>query len=143
MKTATFNFFSVIVMCGLTFQSCSKYEYGPEFTVLTKKQRVTNSWEVDRAYDDGDDVTSSYDEYDLILNRDQSATLTATYGGSDTQVIFATNGTWEFLDQGGQLYLDMEDDDADQTYFILRLTEDELWLREKGDDLELHLIPSK
>lgn len=143
MKTATFNLFSVIVVCGLALTSCSKYEYGPEFTLLTKKQRVTNSWEVDRAYENGDDVTSSYEAYDLVLSKDQSATLTATYGGSDAQVIFATNGTWEFLDQGGQLYLDMENDDADQTYFILRLTDDELWLREKGDDLELHLKPSK
>jgi hypothetical protein len=37
----------------------------------------------------------------------------------------------------------MANDDADQTFFILRLTDDELWLREKGDDLELHLKPSR
>lgn len=143
MKTIKFKFFSALMMCGLVLASCTKYEYGPEFTLLTKKQRVTNSWEVDRAYEDGNDVTSSYDEYDLVLNKDQSARLTATYGNSGTQVIFQTDGTWEFLDKGAQLYLDMENDDADQTFFILRLTDDELWLREKGDDLELHLKPSR
>ena len=39
------------------------------------------------------------------------------------------------------LRLDFENDNADQIYQILRLKEKELWIKEKGGDDELHLIP--
>jgi hypothetical protein len=37
--------------------------------------------------------------------------------------------------------MDFENDDADRTYQILRLKEDEMWLREIGGEDELHLMP--
>ena len=39
------------------------------------------------------------------------------------------------------LSFDFENNAADAIYEILRLKENELWLREKGGDLELHLAP--
>ena len=50
-----------------------------------------------------------------------------------------TNGTWAVQNDDEELVLDFEDNAADGTYQIRRLTESQLWLHKVGDDLELHL----
>lgn len=41
-------FLAATVITVLNFQSCSKYEDGPSFSLRTKKARVTGDWEVVR-----------------------------------------------------------------------------------------------
>ena len=77
------------------------------------------------------DVTSAFSQYELKLTRDRDAELTAQYTLGAIIFEFETNGTWDF-----------ENNDADETYEILRLKENELWLREKDGDLELQLVPA-
>jgi len=45
----------------------------------------------------------------------------------------------EFSNQKENIVLDMENDGADETYQILKLKENELWLRELGGEIELQL----
>ena len=91
--------------------------------------------------DGSDDVTSAFDQYELRLSRERDATLIARYSLGEIEFEFSTNGTWEFQNHSEDLRLDFENDAADETYEILRLKDKELWLREKGEDLELHLVP--
>ena len=81
----------------LSMASCKKYEEGPAISLTSRSERVANTWTIDRAIADGNDVTSE------------------------------------------ELVLDFENDDADGTYQIRRLTEAELWIHKIGDDLELRL----
>jgi hypothetical protein len=67
------------------------------------------------------------------------ANLQADYTVFGITVSTETTGTWAFANDQEQLVLDFEDDLADGTYIINRLTQSELWLRKVGEDLELRL----
>ncbi|MDD4149431.1 MAG: hypothetical protein PHE33_05325 [Bacteroidales bacterium] len=38
--------FTVLVLMGMGFNSCKKYEEGPSFTLLTATNRITGTWEL-------------------------------------------------------------------------------------------------
>jgi hypothetical protein len=120
---------------------CGKYEDGPDFSLRSRKERIANTWQVEKATDGGNDVTSSFDQYELQMLRDGAATLAALYHIGDLSFEFQTNGTWDLVNKDEDLQLDFENNAADETWEILRLKEKELWLHEKDGDLELHLIP--
>ena len=141
MKSAIKNLSIPILALTLSITSCKKYEEGPMISLRSKKERMANTWKVVKATDDGKDITSSYDQYDLQMLTDGDASIAAIYTIGDISFEFETNGTWDFNDNKEELELDMENDKADLAYNILKLKEDELWLREKGTAVELHLEP--
>ena len=120
--------------------SCKKYDDGPMFSLRSKTERISNTWRVDKASNGGNDVTSSFDQYELQLLSNGDATLAALYSLGSLSFEFETTGTWSFEDSKEDLRLDFENDAADRTYEILRLKEDELWLQDNGGGLELHLV---
>ena len=120
---------------------CKKYEDGPAVSFRSKKARIANTWRVEKALNGSEDVTSDFDQYELQMLTNGNATLSALYHLGDLSFEFQTNGTWSLENNNEDLRLDFENDAADETYEILRLKEDELWLRTKSKDLELHLTP--
>lgn len=130
-----------VVFCALSLVSCSKYEEGPAISLRSKKERVSNTWKIENAYRSGEDVTEDYDQYTLTMTKDGDARLVAIYTSGAFTFEYETNGTWKFENSKEVLVLDFEDNDADNKYQILKLKEDELWLREQGGEDELHLIP--
>jgi len=137
---ATASILALITLGTLT--GCGKYDDGPEFSLRSRKERVANTWRVESAMKGGSDVTSSFNQYELKMTKDGDAVLTANYALGELTFEFDTNGTWDLVNKDEDLKLDFENNDADDTYMILRLKEDELWMREKGGDLELHLKPN-
>lgn len=127
------------IITTVLFAGCKKYEEGPAVSLRSKKARMENTWEIDRAYNrDGEDITDEYDEYELRMTKDGDAELRAEYFG----VSVDTEGTWEFEDNKEEVRLDFENDDADRLYHILRLKEDELWLEDHDGGDELRLKPA-
>ncbi|MEX1132952.1 MAG: hypothetical protein WEC15_06995 [Flavobacteriales bacterium] len=118
---------------------CSKYDDGPGVSLVPRTERVANTWVIDRATADGENVTADYNQYVLGLTTDNAATLEAEYTVFGIDVSTETTGTWAFASDQEQLVLDFEEDLADGTYIINRLTQSELWLRKVGEDLELRL----
>ena len=118
---------------------CKKYEDGPGISLLPKVNRLDNNWEVDKAYDEGKDVTNSYDQYTLKLTKDGLASLTAKYDYGAFSYEGTTEGTWEFENNKQDIKLDFEDDNADATYKILKLKSNELWIQERAGTVELRL----
>lgn len=141
MKSVIKNLSIPVLALTLSITSCKKYEEGPMISLRPKKERIANTWIVAKATKDGKDITNSYDQYDLQMLTDGDAKLVAIYTIGDISFEFETDGTWDFKDNKEELALDMENDNADRTYDILKLKENELWLREKGTDVELHLEP--
>ncbi|MBP6311779.1 MAG: hypothetical protein KA408_05885 [Flavobacteriales bacterium] len=129
--------FSLILLLAVT--ACKKYDDGPAISLTSRTERVANTWVIDQATADGNNVTSDFDNYVLTLTSDGDATLLATYTVFGADFTFDTNGTWNFQNSDEELVMDFENDAADGTYQIRRLTETQLWLRQVGDDLELHL----
>ncbi len=139
---ATTLMLSLAIFGSIGLSSCSKYEDGPMISLRSKKERIANTWKVEKAMDKGSDVTGSFDQYKLEMLSDGKASLAALYSLGDLTFEFETIGTWSLENSSEDLKLDFENNAADQTYEILRLKEKELWLREKGGSLELHLEPA-
>jgi len=130
---------SITALILIFSTSCKKYEDGPLVNLTSKNQRVANTWTVDRAYDNGQEVTDDFDNYELYTTIDGDAKLEADYSFGSVRFEYETNGTWSFEDSKENLSLDFENDDADNKFQILKLTEDEMHLREIGGDLEIQL----
>jgi hypothetical protein len=130
-----------MMMAAAFTSGCKKYEEGPLISLRPKKERVSNTWKIEKAFDNGKDVTSEYDEYDLYLAESGYAKLTATYDYGIFTFSGSTEGTWKFESNEENLRLDFENNDADAVYRILRLKEKELWLEEAGNGRTLHLQP--
>ena len=137
MKKQGFKALGILftVVIGLT--SRSKYEENPAISLQTKKTRIANTWVVAEAYNEGNDVSSDYDQFELYMSKDGDATLQAEYYFNDIKITTETDGTWKFEDSKETLALDYENNDADATYQILKLTSSEMWLLAEGDNLEL------
>ncbi len=132
---------SAAVLVGIAFfglTACNKYEDGPKISLRSKKERVANTWVIEKAIRNGNDVTDEYTIYTLTTSKDGDAKLNAAVTGSFT---YTTDGTWEFNSNKENLIFDYENNNADNTYQILKLKEDELWIREVGGEDELHLQP--
>lgn len=140
MKTIT-----IILALALLIpmSSCKKYEDNPLVVLGSKKERVANTWKIEKAYKDGEDITDNYEQYSIYFSKNGDSKIVANYSYGDFSAEFETDGTWMFKDNKETIEVDYENDDADNEYQILRLTEKELWLREKGNEIELHLIPSQ
>lgn len=122
--------------------SCKKYEDGPYVSLIPKKERVANTWIIENAYENGNEVTDNYDQYELFLSKDGDTKLVAIYTFGDFTAEFETDGTWMFENNQETITVDYENNDADNSYQILRLQEKSLWVREKGGEIELHLKPA-
>ncbi len=131
----------IALAATLLSTGCKKYEDGPAFSLRSKKERIANTWRVEQALNGSQDVTSNFDQYELQMLTSGNATLSALYTLGDLSFELQTNGTWSLENSNEDLRLDYENNDADETYKILRLKEDELWLRTMDNGLELHLIP--
>lgn len=129
----------MILGAAMALTACKKYEEGPLIQLTPRDERVANTWEFESAYEDGEDVSDDFDQYELYLASDGDAELTAEYTFLGVDYVTETDGTWSFENNDENLLLNFEDDSQDNEYQILRLTNDELWLRELGNDLELHL----
>lgn len=138
MKNTFFKitvFFSVL---ALTASGC-KYEDGPFISLRSKKDRVANVWVIEKAFNNGNDETSDYEQYELDLNKDGKAKLTSNYKSGGFTFSFSTEGVWVFENKKNDIRFDFDDDDADMVYEILRLKENEFWIKEKGGTRELQL----
>lgn len=132
----------VIASLAVAAFSCDKkYEDGPAVSVMSRKERVANYWKIQKAIENGEDISEDYDQYDLYLTKNGDATLTANYSYGTFTFSSTTNGSWTLQNDDTELEVDFENNDADETYQILKLEEKELWLRAKGKELELHLVP--
>lgn len=131
----------MLIALGALGFSCKKYEYGPEFSLQTKKERVSNNWRVAKAVQNGNDVTDNYEGYEYSLNQAGDATLRFTYRTLGQEYVELTGGTWIFQNNKEKIYMNFADDSKDATFLITKLYENELWIRNDADNVELHLIP--
>lgn len=124
-KTIFFSVLSLIV--ATTFlSSCSKYDEGSKFTLLTKKSRMVNNWHLTSITQDGVSLNMSGILLDLNLMKDGSATTTLSYTVLGQTFTDVTNGTWEFNADKSKLVLTETGATVTDEYTILKLTKDEM-----------------
>lgn len=135
MKTNIYTL--LILFCGIlmpTLESCQKYEEGPSISFRTKKERLSNRWEVDNYKINGSDFTS------LATSYDETFSKSGAY--SYTWSLFSGEGTWAFQNNDMEIKLTGNDDQSSRTLYILKLEEKSFWYyyTKDGDRHEFHMI---
>jgi hypothetical protein len=139
MKTIT-CVAAIVLMLG----GCTKYENGPDFSVLSKKERLSNNWTVNEAIHlsgDGGSFQNYYEGYQFNIGQDEKYTLFFRPNGIG---YYTEGGTWK-LSEDKLSFTTTCSTGGGITYHILRLAHNELWVRftDDGNEWELHLFPKQ
>jgi hypothetical protein len=117
----------------LNFQSCSKYDENPAFSLSSKKSRLVGEWEVVKV----DGQTSTYDitfEFEDDNDFTQSVSYTYSYYGQTYTYNYDYTGTWEWGD--GKESIEVTIDGSKEDWEISKLTKDEMKLGYDGLEVE-------
>ena len=131
----------VSLIAGLLILSSGcKYQDGPFLSLLSREARIANVWKVAAATDEnGDDATGDFDNWTYTFNEDGTATLTYTLTVLGSTQDINLNGDWNLVDNDANLQILLEDVTGlitvNEEYLITRLTDNELWLQDKTDEL--------
>lgn len=120
---------------------CKKYEDGPTISFVSRKTRISNTWKIESATKNNADYTTTINtllpglKYDI--NKNGSITSSITLNGTS----ITQTGAWTFQSNDEELKVSFPNT-TDVVYLILRLKQDELWLKEikNGDTYEYHFI---
>ena len=134
-KKSCFKTFVLLFICLQFIISCSKYDDGPYFSLLTAKQRISRQWKVEYTINLATGTTHSADYDGWLLSFNKSGSFSQTVIYNQQQSVY--QGKWEFL---GKNQIKLEYPGSPQSmiefYTIIRLTKKELWLR--NDSEEFH-----
>lgn len=136
-----------VVVSVLMLTSCSPYEEGPAISLRSRTERLCNEWRLTRLYINGTEQTlSSFDQQTTLEFKD-NGTVNYSYAVMDsTAIVITGSGTWEFNDDETEVFTTITytlGGTEKDTFKILRLKEEELWLEnnEDGDVVETHYEP--
>jgi hypothetical protein len=120
---------SVLLMFALTMvavTSCNKYEEGSNFSLLSAKARLVNTWTLTKVEYNGNDVTGSYPGVKTELKKDNTYTTTFTLGSLSTQ----ESGTWDFNSDKTALIITPNGETANDAATIVMLKNNMLKLKD-------------
>lgn len=120
--------FLALALVTVALASCGKYSDGPEFTVLTKKMRITGEWDTKTIIDS--DGTTTDDTSNDTFTMEKDGTYRANYG------TVSVNGSWEFTSDKEKIRVTYTNGSLSYTedYTIKRLTNKELWFTNSDGD---------
>lgn len=129
----------VMLMSTLTFESCSKYEEGPNMSLRSKKARLANTWKIDKTFKNGVEETWTEQEQDYFSNStwtfDKDNTLVIHYEWSEVSysTVIDVTWTWAFSDDDMEILFTSGKEKSTVTYLGQTITnesdlsEDENW----------------
>lgn len=134
----------LMIATFLFLTSCNKYEEGPSISFRSKTERLCNIWKPVKILVNGSETILSSDQQKTTIEfqKDGDVFITVYYLG----IAVAQTGQWEFYDNSEKIILTMNTDDdtpSRDTLTILKLMEEELWLKKEinSDILEYHFEP--
>lgn len=141
MKTIKILSLAMLAMVFVMGSAC-KYEEGPALSLRTKTARLTGTWKVEKwVSSNGTESTpDSNDNSTWTLDKDNNVTIKTEIFGQTATI----DGTWDWINskEGIRVTLDFGSFGSDtEDYTILRLKNDELWIKDKDGD-QTHLIPA-
>lgn len=133
------SFLFLFIISTTLLVSCEKNTRDFLFGTTTT-DKLTKKWKITSATFEGNDVTFNYDNYLLTFSQEGVVDLIADFKPNLSFSKYKTSGKWFFLNDQKKLLLDFENNEADVVYQILKLKDDEIWLKKEGEPLELHFI---
>ncbi|OQC43867.1 MAG: hypothetical protein BWX61_01114 [Bacteroidetes bacterium ADurb.Bin035] len=135
----------LMIATFLFLTSCNKYEEGPSISFRSKTERLCNIWNLVKYIYNGSGAIVSPDQMETTIEfqKDGDVFITSVSLGITT---VSKTGQWEFYDNSEKIILTMNTDDdtpSRDTLTILKLMEEELWLKKEinSDILEYHFEP--
>lgn len=119
-KTTQKLVLALTIVTALNFVSCGKYEDGPNFSLRTKKARLSGEWEVIRI----GNINFPSEGYSIEMEFSKDGDFELSY--SYFTYSYSERGEWEF--SGDKEELELTIDNEIQKFEILRLTNKELWM---------------
>ena len=119
----------------LSLGSCKKYaEDTVVIPVVSKTERVSNTWKVENYKVNGTDFTSLVTSY--------SETFTKEKAYSYDWGLFNGSGSWAFQNSDNEIKLTGSDDQSSRTLVILKLEEKTFWYyyMDGDDKKEYHMV---
>src|ERR1044072_2261533 len=88
----------LFIACSFLFLfSCSKYPDGPSISFRTAKSRLTNTWIINTAYENGEEKTADFNAafagYTLTIEKDGGYSLSYSPFSIGN---YSESGTWTF-----------------------------------------------
>ena len=127
----------VVILSVVTFESCGRYENGPEFSFRSAKSRIVGEWYLaDLLVNDKHEQTlfDMESSSELTLNDDGTFLYNKVQAVKSPQELV---GEWSFGEDKTELVLiqlDSINGDSERMYKITRLSKDELWLVNGSDE---------
>jgi hypothetical protein len=123
---------SLVAMLALTavVTSCSKYEEGSNFSLISAKGRVAGDWTLTSYTVDGVDFTSSAGVFNITFEKDGTYAGTAVYTVLGTPFTDNFSGTWEFNSDKTTVSLLETGATAAEVYTIIELKNKEMKLQQ-------------
>ncbi|MDD2635088.1 MAG: hypothetical protein PHW82_06270 [Bacteroidales bacterium] len=142
----------VLIIMGMGFNSCKKYEEGPSFTLLTATNRITGTWELNETQLNGavidiNDIISLFmgampadstadigiglDDFSIngvkmVFDKDGTGSFIVSVSVIGMTTNQTESITWEFDDKKENVDIVLMEETM--SFEILRLTNKELWL---------------
>jgi hypothetical protein len=150
MKATIFLLLAILLLF-----SCQKFEDGPKYSLYTKKERLTNKWQVDSVHqldpleNTSTNISKSYPNSTLTFEKDNNYNFIHFNNNSSQYTI--NRGTWSFSDSKSEIILDgkatdyntatkaiLSENEIAAIYRIRRLKKDEMSLWISQTDGSLH-----
>lgn len=113
---------STVAFLALTMvivSSCSKYEEGSKFTLLTAKARVTGDWKMTELTVNGTAQDLSGSTFEVSIKKDDTYTATNSYTFGGSTYTTTDNGTWKFNDDKTELIMTDSDNDISTSTIVM------------------------
>ena len=118
------------LLTTLAFTSCNKYSEGPNFSLLTRKARITNDWVLESYTKDGSDLYDGTYEMNLSIEKDGTYSKSIIPPNLGQLQSTTSRGTWEFIDSQGSISLLEDGMLLGESYDIIMLKNKNLKLRQ-------------
>ena len=117
-----------VALFTVNMTSCSKYEEGSKFTVLTKKARLAGDWKMTGLTDEnGIDQSAQITGLTITFTFEKDGSYSILFPGDD-----AETGTWDWASDKENIILTDTDGDTEE-FQIIKLKNKELKLKDAND----------
>lgn len=123
---------SLVALLALTavVSSCSKYDEGSNFSLISAKGRMAGDWKLSSYTVDGADYTSSMGTVNVTIDKDGTYKGTAVYTVLGTPFTDNFDGTWEFNSDKTTVSLKETGSTSAEVYTIIELKNKEMKLQQ-------------
>jgi len=126
--------------------SCNKYPDGPAISLLSKKERLSNTWKIEQYFENGVNKTADANNVfkDYTMSIDKSGSYLLTYKLFSILSV-SESGTWTFVSNKENVLFSRTSPSPVTTteWSILKLKEKELWgqYNDSSKVIKVQLIP--